>query len=915
MSKKRLFVVDAMALAFRSFHAIQRPLNTSTGLPTQAVYGSLMFLMNLIEKEKPDYLVIATDSKEKTFRHTMYPEYKANRSDMPEDLAMQLPHLFKAFAALGCKLLKEPGLEADDLIGSLAHRCKDDGVECYIVSGDKDFMQLIDKSTFLYSPKKGGEVLLVDELGVEKKFGVRPDQVIDVLALMGDSADNVPGVAGIGEKGAAKLIQAYGDLDGIYENIERITAKRQRTGLETCKDSAYLSKDLVSIKLDAEIPFSLEEMVCDHETAVANEELFNLTQELELRTLHKRVGDRMNLLLSKSEESLVDDVPVEDKPTLDDCDYRLINSEEAFKAFLEALKKQDVFCFDTETTGLDISKDIPIGASFSWKEEEAFYLPMNQDSSLDLAFVKQSLQEVFADPSKMKVGHNLKFDIQMLKNAGIIVRGPLADTMIASHLIDASARTHKLDACCERYLNHKKIPTSDLLGKTGTMVDVPVDKLCTYACEDADFTFRLYLMFKPLIKEKALEDIFHDLEMPLIPIIAKMEQEGVYIDAKNLQKQSVALGQRKDELQTQIYEIAGEEFNIQSPKQLQHILFEKLAIHEELGIKRLKKTKSGYSTDVSVLEKLSEHPLPKALLEFRTVSKLKSTYVDSLPKMISDSSKRLHASFHQTGTATGRLSSSEPNLQNIPIKTSLGQKVREAFRAQDESYVIVAADYSQIELRVLASLSGDESLKAAFIEGQDIHTTTASKIFSVPMDEVSHEQRTHAKAINFGIIYGMGPQRLARETGVSTKDAKSFIEKYFEQYPKIKTYIDEAIDYAKKNEHTTTLLGRRRPLPEINNAERLALANAQNIAVNSPVQGTAADLIKLAMIKVQNRLDDLSLNAKMLMQVHDELVFECPKSELDEVQSIIRESMEQAMDIGVPLKVAIGLGTNWLEAH
>ncbi|SMF33884.1 DNA polymerase I [Pseudobacteriovorax antillogorgiicola] len=911
MTKRRLFVVDAMALAFRSYHAFQRPLTTSSGLPTQAVYGSLMFLMNLIEKERPDYLVIATDSREKTFRHERFEAYKANRSDMPEDLAIQLPHLFKAFEALGCKLLKEPGLEADDLIGSLVRQVKQDGLESYIVSGDKDFMQLVDDATYLYAPKKGGEFVLYNEAAVIDKYGVRPDQIIDMLALMGDSADNVPGVAGIGEKGAAKLIQKYDSLEGIYENLDDITNKRQKNGLESSRDSAFLSQELVTIKIDAELPYTLDDLCCLPDNALRSDALLELTQELELRTLTKRVQDRREAASSAQEK----DLPFVQDQDRDSVDYQLINEPETVQEFLNKLKQQDVFCVDTETTGLDISSDTPIGISISWQAEQAFYIPLNQDQKADLAHLKQELQSVLSNPKVTKVGHNIKFDWQMLHNTGLTLSGPFADTMIASHILHATERSHSLDACCARYLNYKKIPTTDLLGKTGTMVDVPIADLSRYACEDADLCLQLYQHLLPKIKGSSLETIFSDIEMPLIPVIAKMEQAGVYVDRQSLAEQSEELETRSEELKKQIYELAGEEFNIQSPKQLQAILFEKLAIHEELGIKRIKKTKSGYSTDVSVLEKLSAHPLPKALLEFRVVSKLKSTYIDSLPKMISAQSDRLHASFHQTGTATGRLSSSEPNLQNIPIRTPLGRRVREAFRSPEEDWVMVSADYSQIELRVLASLSKDENLKQAFVDDADIHTATAASIFGVDPEDVSHEQRSQAKAINFGIIYGMGPQRLARETGVSTKEAKTFIEKYFARYPHIKGYIDKSISFAKEHEYTETLTGRRRPLPEINSSDRLGLANAQNIAINSPVQGTAADLIKIAMVKIQKKLDDSQLSAKMLMQVHDELVFECPRSELEALQTIIKKSMETAMDIGVPLKVAIGYGTNWLEAH
>lgn len=915
MHTKRLFIVDAMALAFRSYHAISRPLTTSSGMPTQAIYGSLMFFFNLIEKEKPDYLLVASDCAAPTFRHDLYDGYKAHRKEMPEDLAVQIPYLYRAFEALGCPVLKQEGLEADDLIGSLVHQWSNESLKCFIVSGDKDFLQLVGPDVSLYSPKKGGIVTVTDVAGVKAKYGVGPEHVIDILALVGDTADNVPGVPGIGEKGAAKLIQNFGSLESIYENLDNITNKRQHSGLSENKNQAFLSRTLVTIKTDVDLPVNLEECLCEPGKALGNEALLALTKELEFKTLHNRVEEYAFEASNQSQES--SSAPSLPKQQSAASDYQLITTEQQLNDLSDRLKNVSTICFDTETTGLDVISDLPIGVSLSWDQGQAAYIPLHEKHRKEIEFdvISQFLQNLLLRSDLLKVGHNLKFDIQMLNNIGITVSAPIADTMIASHLIDSSERTHNLDACCLRYLDFIKTPTSDLLGPSGSMLEADLNQLSSYACEDADYTLRLLHVLRPLLEEKNLMSVFFDIEMPLVPILAQMEQHGVFVDKEHLEKLSVRLEGRIHELTDEIYKLAGEEFNIRSTKQLQHILFEKLKIHEELGVKRLKKTKTGFSTDNSVLEQLSSHPLIQYLLEYRQVTKIKSTYVDTLPDLIKDKTGRIHTSFHQTGTATGRLSSSDPNMQNIPIRTDLGREIRSAFKAPNDSVVIISADYSQVELRILAALSEDESLKKAFEDQKDIHTATAAKIFAQNGDTISPDQRSQAKAINFGIIYGMGPQRLAKETGVTVKEAKEFIDKYFLSYPKIKAYIDQAFTFAKEHSYTQTISGRRRALPEIHSNEPLKLANAKNIAVNSPVQGSAADLIKIAMINLQKELNHSQLNVKMVLQVHDELVFECQRSEVESALKLIRSVMEHAMDLGVPLKVDVGTGNNWLEAH
>lgn len=909
MSKKRLFIIDAMAMAFRSYHAI-RPLTSSQGVPVNAVYGSLLFLWSLIEREKPDYLAFATDSQEKTFRHQLYTAYKANRSEMPPDLAAQLPYLFRLFEALEAPLLKEPQLEADDLIGSLVVQQASPDLHCYIVSGDKDFMQLINSNVTLYSPKKGGEVLEINADEVFSKFGCKPEQVIDVLALIGDSSDNVPGVPGIGDKGAAKLIQQFESLDGIYAHLSEISNQKQRVSLESNRELAYLSQKLVTIHTEAKLHFTLDDLRCNPLTALGNPTLLGLLEELEFKSYVERVRARLRSMPATSARA-------RPQASQQKRNYHCVLSEKDLADLVARAQSAPRFTFDTETTGLDRISDEPIGLSLAFETGEAFYIPLHdKHRQLDRERILRAFREILGKSKALKIGHNIKFDLQMLKNIDVSVHGPLADTMIMSYLIDSGERLHNLDECCLRYLHEVKIKTEELLDASGSMLNAPLEQLSEYACEDADYTLRLYEVLWPRMERDELVPVFEEIEMPLVPVLALMEQTGIHVDAEILRQISDRLSLRAQELEQKIHEMAGESFNINSTKQLQQILFEKLKIHEELGLKRLKKTKTGYSTDVSVLEQLGEHPLPAALLEFRMLTKLKSTYVDTLPQLIHQKTNRIHTSFHQTGTATGRLSSSDPNLQNIPIRSTEGKEIRKAFCSNRDGWVTISADYSQIELRVLAALAGDEQLREAFTRGEDIHTSTAARIFGVEPSQVSGDQRAQAKAINFGIIYGMGPQRLARETGVTMKEAKDFIDRYFATYPRIRNYIESSIQFARDHEYTRTITGRRRPLKEINaSRDGASMANAQNVAVNSPVQGSAADLIKKAMVGVQKKLDESSYHAKMLLQVHDELVFECPEAETSQVMALIRNEMEHAYDLGVPLKVEISFGKNWLEAH
>jgi len=980
---KKFFVIDFMAMAFRNFHAFgANPLSTSSGFPTSSVYGSTQFILKIIQDEKPDFLVAACDSPEPTFRHEMYDKYKANRSEMPENLSRQIPVLFRLFEAFDIPVMRLAGVEADDIIGSIATQLASKDLKVFIVSGDKDFMQLVDDDkVVLYSPKKAGKIEIVNESGVFEKFGVKPSQVIDVLTLIGDSSDNVPGVPGIGEKGAASLIAEFGSLEGIYQNLDRITNKRQQESLRNNRPLADLSKALVTIKNDIPLHFTLEEAKCDLTHASANPNLLGLMKELEFKTLATKIEEKLALkqsrdlsltfethqltspikttldpkahadnqiispvLQSKSlkpdtappfgtpsgapinpsplTQTLLSESPVSQTPShLQNAKYTCVTSQADFRSLLQQLSQADCFSFDTETTGLDIHDSVPIGFSFSTKSAQAFYVPciekhLSEDLTRDQVLV--GMRKIFSESKAVKVAHNLKFDLQMLYNLDIVPGGPLADTMLQAFVLDASRPSYGMDALSLEYLGITKIPTTSLMGpkKQLSMADVPIDQLSTYACEDADCCFRLYEIFRPTLINKKLTNVYGDIELPLVKILAKMEREGIYVDTEALAAISMTLDKVAKECELKIFALAGETFNINSPKQLAQIIFEKLKIQDILGIKKIKKTQSGYSTDVTVLESLSEHPLPEAILEYRTVSKLKNTYVDTLPQLVHAKTSRVHTHFLQTGTATGRLSSSNPNLQNIPIRSPYGKEIRKAFKPRNDDWLILSADYSQIELRILAHLSGDQNLKKAFSSGLDIHKATAAFMFgrSNPQD-VTADERSRAKAINYGLIYGMGPNRLARDTGVTISEAKGFIDSYFKGFPMIRAYIDGSIALARDRGYSETITGRRRPIVGLDDPNGATAAYAKNTAVNSPIQGSAADLIKIAMIKLDHELMQRSLQTKILLQVHDELVLECPKSEVELVIPLVRVAMESAIPMDVPLEVNIGSGSNWLEAH
>ncbi|MBP9707152.1 MAG: DNA polymerase I [Oligoflexales bacterium] len=964
---KRLFIIDAMALAFRSFHAFsQTPLKTKLGQPSSAVFGSAVFLLKLLKDEKPDYLIVATDTKEKNFRHELYPDYKANRSEMPEDLACQIPYIYRLFTELGCPAFSQSGYEADDLIGSMTKQFASTDLQVYIVSGDKDFMQLMNENTFLYSPKKNSPPTIINIGGVKERFGCTPLQVVDVLGIMGDSADHVPGVRGIGEKGAIKLIEQFGSVENIYANIDRVTNVRLKTLLLEQREQALLSKRLVTIITDIPLKISLETHRCKDPGKILTPELEQLFVELDFKSLisqlkqgattaeklapnnaKQQIDTDHNVSRAAPAKHLADDAAQKEveepqkaakqflqlSDLLRQDNYHFVDNLEKYNMLLRCLREAPAFAIDTETTGLHCIEDKAIGISFAFFKDyqqnlinysedslacktEAYYLPLNLDTLSVPSEDFNELKTLLNTLTTKKLGHNLKFDLQMLRNVGINLQGPFSDSMLLNYLINPIANSHKLDDLCAQFFNYQKIPTTRFADENGkiTMKKADPKELAVYACEDADFTLLLNRKLSQIALQSNLLEIAEKIEFPMLQVLADMEQCGVYIDAAELAELSTYLQIKIAALEKQIHVLAGATFNINSPKQLAEILFEKLKIHQLLNIKNIKKTKTGFSTDVGVLEILSEHPLPQAILEYRSLFKLKNTYVDSLPQLISPVTGRLHTSFHQTGTATGRLSSSHPNLQNIPIRSEEGQKIRRAFKPQQSNEILISADYSQVELRILAHLSKDPNLISAFQNNEDIHTNTAVKIFGEQAKQ-DKRLRSQAKAINFGIIYGMGPQRLSKQTGVSLPEAKTSIQKYFASYPAIQHYIQSAKAFASENGYSVTLLGRKRPIPEIHSKNPAVRASGENIAINSPIQGSAADIIKLAMIKIFNQFDQQNLKAKIILQVHDELVVSCPAEEKAAASAIVKQTMESAFPLDVPLLVEVGCGLNWLEAH
>jgi len=901
----RLFLLDGTALAYRAQFAMARSgLTTPDGRPTGATYGFTMTLRRILQEEQPDVIAVAFDPPGPTFRHERFADYKATRERMPEDLVTQLDDIREVVRAHGIAIFERPGFEADDVIGTLARQGEARGDEVLIVTGDKDLMQLVSDRIRLYNVFKPKVDLVIEGFEeVDAKFGTTPDHVIDVLAIMGDSSDNIPGVKGIGEKGATKLIAQFGSVEGVLEHLDEVKGKA-REHLERDREQLLMSLELVKIDTEVELDPGLE---CAGPAQPESDELLALFHRLDFRSLANQVaaggGERPEM----------------------ERDYVTVDSEEALDAMEKELRAAGGFAFATETTSLDPLQAELVGLSFSAAPGRAFYVPANQEPPLcgGTPGLVERLGGLLTDPALERWGQNYKYDALVMAHHGLRVAPPDFDTLVASFCVAGSSRRHNLDELALTYFDLRKIPTSQLIGtgaKQVTMDTLPIEEVAEYACEDADVTFRLRELLEAELDSEGARVLFEELELPLVPVLTAMQERGIRLDSKLLEGFAVELQEEVDALVYDIQGLAEENFNVNSTKALGSVLFEKLRIQDDAGVKRPKRTKTGWATDHQTLtEKYGDVPIVQKLLEYRELAKLKSTYVDALPTYVNPETGRIHCSFSQVSAATGRLASSDPNLQNIPVRTERGRKLREAFvpREPDEhgKWVLMAADYSQVELRIMAHLSGDPGLVAAFAEGRDVHTSTAAIVFGVEPEEVDRELRSRAKAINFGLLYGMGPGRLARETGLSVPEAREFIERYFESFPSVREWIDATLEGARERGYVETLGGRRRRTPDIGSENSRIRSAAENAAVNTPVQGSAADLIKRAMIDLEERLAGSELAGRMLLQVHDELVLEVPEAEIEPTRELVEDCMVNAMELAVPLQVDFGWGASWLEAH
>jgi DNA polymerase-1 len=926
----RLFLLDAMALIYRAYFALNKnPRINSKGLNTSAVLGFGNTLLDILKNEKPTHIGVAFDSFAPTLREVEYAEYKAQRERMPEDIATSLPYIRRLLEGFRIPILELPGYEADDIIGTLALKAEQNGYITYMVTSDKDFGQLVSDKKFIYRPPRMGnkaEILGVKEV-CERYQIERPEQLIDVLGLWGDASDNIPGIPGIGEKRAIELVQQYGSVENLIANADKLQGK-MKENVEAFADQGLLSKKLATILLDVPLEFEADKLIMEKPDEEGLKELFN---ELEFRTFAQRVftdisvkqqGEASNLK-PQATGDLFSALPEEEKGTpshgMETFDsskvrYHLVVTQEQITPLLEKLKRTEVFCFDTETTGIDPNNSELVGISFCFKPGEAFFvhLPDNYQSCLE---IMRQFKPFLEDEKILKIGQNIKFDLAILKWYEIEVKGRLFDTMLAHYLVEPDMK-HGMDYLAETYLNYKTIHIDELIGKKGkdqlTMRSVMPDILSDYACEDADITFRLYEKFGPMLEKAGLRKLFDEIEIPLVPVLAAMEAEGVMLDTAALKDYSVHLGKEVKEVEQQIYDLAGQVFNISSPKQLGEILYEKLRITDKPARTATKQ----YSTSEDVLAKmLYRHPIIQLILDYRSLTKLISTYIDVLPTLISPRDKRIHTSYNQAVAATGRLSSNNPNLQNIPIRTDRGKEIRKAFVPRNSDYIIVSADYSQIELRIIAHMSGDKNMIEAFRQGIDIHTATASRVYGLPVTDVSSEMRRNAKAVNFGIIYGQSAFGLSERLNIPRREAAAIIEAYFAQYPGIKTYMEKTIDFAKKNGYVETILGRRRYLRDINSANAVVRGFAERNAINAPIQGSSADMIKIAMILIHDDLNRMKTRSRMILQVHDELVFDVHRSEIELIKPIIYDRMKHALPLDVPIEVELDEGENWLEAH
>ena len=898
-----------MALVYRAHFAFSKnPIINSKGLNTSAVYGFLNTLLELLNKETPTHIAIAFDTKAPTFRSEIFSEYKANRERQPEDIQVAIPIIKQLIKYLKIEILEKDGYEADDVIGTVSSKLSNkDNTTVFMMTPDKDFAQLVSDNVFLYKPAFMGRG--VDILGVNdvlKKFNIsRVDQVIDFLGLQGDSVDNIPGIRGVGPKTAQKLLFEYGSVEGILKNKEKITGS-VGDKVRANADDAVLSKKLATIKKDVPIELDLEMLrIKDSDS----ENLVKLLDDLEFRTIKNRMVSQGIIHEKKNEQLSFFDSDIKKKEKLK-VSYEIVDADH-IDQFVKKILLSNELCIDTETSSLNIEEAEIAGIAFSNKEYYAYYVPTIKDRQE----IINKLKPIFESKSIKFIGHNLKYDLQILKKYGIEAPINIFDTMIAHYLINPET-SHKLDVLSENYLNHKCIPIEDIIGKKGVsqkiMTEIDPKEVYEYACEDADITFRLKRIFDKEIRKLKMTELFNKVETPLILVLSNIEKNGVKIDTNFLSKMSDELEKQITKVQKTIFREAGEEFNISSPKQLGIILFDKLKIDENP-----KKTKSGqYSTGEEILSKLSKkNKIVKQILNYREFKKLRSTYVDALPLMISKNDGLIHTDYAQAVTATGRLSSNKPNLQNIPIKTDLGRKTRCAFIPRKNSNFILAADYSQIELRIIADFSGDEAMINAFNDKQDIHSTTAAKVFGVELDSVTSDMRRRAKEVNFGIIYGISAFGLSQNLNIPRSEAKEIIDSYFDKFSKVKDYMSKSIKEAKEKKYVTTLLGRRRYLRDIDSRNYTLRGFAERNAINTPIQGTAADIIKLAMVKIYKWINKENLKSKMIMQVHDELVFDVEKDELEIFQSKIKTIMEGVVDMKIPLSVDVGIGKNWLEAH
>ncbi len=951
MSQKRLFLLDAYALIFRGYYAfIKNPRINSKGMDTSAIIGFMNSLMDVIKREKPDHLAVAFDKGGSDYRYELYQEYKAHRDETPEAIKIAVPYIQQLLRAMHIPIIELAGCEADDLIGTIAKQAEKEDFQVFMVTPDKDFAQLVSENIFMYKPARlGNDIEIWGIPEVLAKFEIeRPEQVIDFLGMMGDAADNIPGLPGVGEVTAKKLLKEFGSMENLLANTDKLKGAMKEK-IEANKELGILSKKLARIILDCNVTFNAKDFELSKPDVEKTDALF---MELEFRQLKAQfdkffgTGKEYDEIDTSGNDTQIpgetpkpakksapknenqfdlfgfsDEESDEPKPnsyyaTLENTDhnYTIIQGELGTKLFLQNLMNQTSVCFDTETTGIDALNAELVGMSFSFEKGKAFYVPVSENQDEALALVEK-FKPFFESETIEKIGQNVKYDLKVLSKYGIKIKGKLFDTMIAHYLINPDMR-HNMDVLSETYLKYSPKSIETLIGKKGkgqlSMRDVPLEAIKEYAAEDADITLQLKEVFSPILDKAETKKLFEEIEIPLIPVLAAMEMEGINLDENYLKKMSVEMAKESSELEQKIYETAGEKFNLASPKQLGEVLFDKLKI----GGAKIKKTKTGqYATGEEVLSYFHEHQIVKDILEWRQMVKLQSTYIDALPNQVDKKTLRVHTDYMQTVAATGRLSSNNPNLQNIPIRTERGRLIRKAFIARDENYTLLSADYSQIELRIIAALSGEENMIKAFQNNEDIHRSTAAKVFNVALEEVTKEQRSNAKTVNFGIIYGVSAFGLSNQTSLSRKESAELIDAYYKTYPKLKSYMSEQVDFARENGYVQTVLGRRRYLKDINSANAVVRSGAERNAVNAPIQGSAADIIKIAMINIYKKLSSENWKSKMLLQVHDELVFDVHLSELEKIQPIIKHEMENAFIMAVPLDVELGFGKDWLEAH